>query len=205
MMDSMSKHWASTGNLQGKHVWLEPLSLEHVAGLQEAARNGELWNLWFTSVPKNEDTQQYVAQALALSEQGQAMPFVVKDSNGNIVGSTRYCNIEADHKRLEIGWTWYAERVQRTALNTEAKLLLLTNAFENLGAIAVEFRTNWFNHRSRNAIARLGAKQDGVLRNHMLMPDGTRRDTVVFSILDTEWPAVRKNLEYQLQRHGAVA
>ena len=131
------------------------------------------------------------------------MPFAVRDADGVIVGSTRYCNIEADHKRLEIGWTWYAERVQRTALNTEAKLLLLTNAFETLGAIAVEFRTNWFNHRSRAAIARLGAKQDGVLRNHMLMPDGTRRDTVVFSILDSEWPAVKKNLEYQLQRYGA--
>ena len=199
----MTKHWATTGILNGKHVSLEPLAPEHVTGLQEAARDGELWNLWFTSVPKTEDTQQYVDQALALNGQGKAMPFAVRDADGVIVGSTRYCNIEADHKRLEIGWTWYAERVQRTALNTEAKLLLLTNAFETLGAIAVEFRTNWFNHRSRAAIARLGAKQDGVLRNHMLMPDGTRRDTVVFSILDSEWPAVKKNLEYQLQHHGA--
>lgn len=201
-MALMNKHWASTGVLQGKQVTLEPLSLEHVAGLQDAARDGELWNLWFTSVPRPEDTQQYVTQALFLSDQGKAMPFAVRDGNGVIVGTTRYCNIEADHKRLEIGWTWYAERVQRTALNTEAKLLLLTNAFETLGAIAVEFRTNWFNHRSRNAIARLGAKQDGVLRNHMLMPDGTRRDTVVFSILDSEWPAVKNNLQYQLQRYG---
>lgn len=199
----MMKHWATTETLQGRHVSLEPLSHEHVTGLQQAARDGELWSLWFTSVPKPEGTQQYVSQALALGEQGKAMPFAVRDSEGVIVGSTRYCNIEADHKRLEIGWTWYAERVQRTALNTEAKLLLLTNAFETLGAIAVEFRTNWFNHRSRAAIARLGAKQDGVLRNHMLMPDGTRRDTVVFSILDSEWLAVKKNLEYQLQRHGA--
>jgi len=202
-MDSMSKHWATSGTLRGRHVSLEPLSVEHVTGLQEAARDGLLWNLWFTSVPNAEDTRQYVDQALALNEQGKAMPFAVHDANGVIVGSTRYCNVEADHKRLEIGWTWYAERVQRTALNTEAKLLLLSNAFESLGAIAVEFRTNWFNHRSRNAIARLGAKQDGVLRNHMLMPDGTRRDTVVFSILDSEWPAVKKNLEYQLQRFGA--
>lgn len=199
----MTKHWATTGTLQGRHVSLDPLAPEHVSGLQEAARDGELWKLWFTSVPRIEDTQQYVDQALALSELGKAMPFAVRDSKGVIVGSTRYCNIEVDHKRLEIGWTWYAERVQRTALNTEAKLLLLTNAFETLGAIAVEFRTNWFNQRSRNAIARLGAKQDGVLRNHMLMPDGTRRDTVVFSILDSEWPAVKKNLEYQLQRYGA--
>lgn len=200
----MGKHWATTGAMQGRHVSLEPLSLEHVSGLRDAARDGELWNLWFTSVPKPEDTKQYVEQALALNDQGKAMPFAVRDSSGVIVGSTRYCNIEADHKRLEIGWTWYAERVQRTALNTEAKLLLLGNAFETLGAIAVEFRTNWFNHRSRNAIARLGAKQDGVLRNHMLMADGTRRDTVVFSILDSEWLAVKKNLEYQLQRHGEI-
>jgi len=201
-MDSMSKHWAATGTLRGRHVSLEPLSVEHVTGLQEAARDGELWNLWFTSVPKTEDTKQYVDQALALNEQGKAMPFAVRDADGVIVGSTRYCNIEADHKRLEIGWTWYAERVQRSALNTEAKLLLLTNAFEKLGAIAVEFRTNWFNHRSRAAIARLGAKQDGVLRSHMLMPDGTRRDTVVFSILDSEWPSVKNNLEYRLQHQG---
>ncbi len=198
----MGKHWATTGAMQGKYVSLEPLSLEHVTGLQEAARDGELWNLWFTSVPKPEDAQQYVEQALALNDQDKAMPFVVRDGSHTIVGSTRYCNIEADHKRLEIGWTWYAERVQRTALNTEAKLLLLANAFETLGAIAVEFRTNWFNHRSRAAIARLGAKQDGVLRNHMLMADGTRRDTVVFSILDSEWLAVKKNLQYQLQRYG---
>ena len=198
----MTKYWATTETLKGKHLSLEPLSLEHVAGLQHAARDGELWNLWFTSVPHPESTSHYVEQALALHEQGKAVPFVVRDANGAIVGSTRYCNIEADHKRLEIGWTWYAERVQRTALNTEAKLLLLGNAFETLGAIAVEFRTNWFNQRSRTAIARLGAKQDGVLRNHMLMPDGTRRDTVVFSILDSEWPAVKNNLQYQLQRYG---
>lgn len=199
----MGKHWATTGVLKGKHVSLEPLSLEHVIGLQDAVRDGELWNLWFTTVPTPEAATQYIEQALALSEQGKAMPFAVHDANGVIVGSTRYCNIEADHKRLEIGWTWYAQRVQRTALNTEAKLLLLTNAFETLGAIAVEFRTNWFNERSRTAIARIGAKQDGILRNHMLMPDGTRRDTVVFSILDSEWPAVKKNLEYQLQKLGA--
>lgn len=198
----MTKHWATTAALQGKHVSLEPLSLEHVPGLQEAARDGELWNLWFTSVPHPELLLPYVEQALVLREQGQAVPFVVRDANGVVVGSTRYGNIESDHKRLEIGWTWYAARVQRTALNSEAKLLLLSNAFETLGAIAVEFRTNWFNHRSRHAIERLGAKQDGVLRNHMLMPDGTRRDTVVFSILDSEWPAVKKNLQYQLQRCG---
>jgi N-acetyltransferase len=198
----MLKYWATTDTLKGKHVSLEPLSLDHVSGLQTAARDGELWKLWFTSIPHPESTVHYVEQALVLRDQGKAVPFVVRDALGAVVGSTRYGNIDHEHKRLEIGWTWYAERVQRTALNTEAKRLLLTNAFEELGAIAVEFRTNWFNHRSRNAIARLGAKQDGVLRNHMLMPDGTRRDTVVFSILDTEWPAVKKNLDYQLQRYG---
>lgn len=203
MMKMTSHNWAQTGELKDRHVSLEPLAIEHVASLQEATRDGELWQLWFTSVPSPETTQQYVEQAISLCEQGKAMPFAVRDASGVIVGSTRYGNIDADHKRLEIGWTWYAQRAQRTALNTEAKLLLLSNAFETLGAIAVEFRTNWFNHRSRTAIARLGAKQDGVLRNHMLMPDGTRRDTVVFSILDTEWPSVKNNLQYQLQRHKA--
>jgi N-acetyltransferase len=197
----MTKHWAITEILRGKHVSLEPLSLAHVTGLQEAARDGELWNLWFTSVPHPDAALQYVEQALGLSTQGKAMPFAVRDADSVVVGSTRYCNVDVEHRRLEIGWTWYAERAQRTALNTEAKLLLLGNAFETLGAIAVEFRTNWFNHRSRAAIARLGAKQDGVLRNHMLMADGTRRDTVVFSILDSEWPAVKKNLQYQLERY----
>ena len=201
MTQAAIQQWAQTGLLKGTHVSLEPLSLEHVTGLQEAARDGELWNLWFTSVPSTETTRQYVEQALALQAQGKAMPFAVHDASGVVVGCTRYGNIDADNKRVEIGWTWYAQRVQRTAVNTEAKLLLLGNAFETLGAIAVEFRTNWFNYPSRNAIARLGAKQDGVLRNHMLMPDGTRRDTVVFSILDSEWPAVKKNLEYQLQKY----
>ncbi|MEO8003149.1 MAG: GNAT family N-acetyltransferase [Arenimonas sp.] len=203
MTQTNTPQWAKTGLLKGRSVSLEPLAIDHVAGLQEATRDGELWQLWFASVPTPETTQHYVEQALSLREQGKAMPFVVRDAEGIVVGSTRYGNIDADNKRLEIGWTWYAQRAQRTALNTEAKLLLLSNAFENLGAIAVEFRTNWFNHRSRTAIARLGAKQDGVLRNHMLMPDGTRRDTVVFSILDTEWPAVKKNLQHQLQRYKA--
>lgn len=203
MTNQTLQHWAQTSNLSGQHVRLEPLSIEHVSALQDAARDGELWQLWFTSVPQPDATLQYVEQALALREQGKATPFVVRDANGVVVGSTRYGNIDADHRRLEIGWTWYAKRVQRSALNTEAKLLLLTQAFEVLGAIAVEFRTNWFNYRSRTAISRLGAKQDGVLRNHMLMADGTRRDTVVFSIIESEWPAVKKNLQYQLQRYKA--
>jgi RimJ/RimL family protein N-acetyltransferase len=141
----------------------------------------------------------YVAAALDMRERLDALPFVVRDNaTGDIVGSTRYFNVDAANRRLEIGHTWYARRVQRTPVNTECKLLLLTHAFETLRCIAVEFRTHWFNHASRTAIARLGAKQDGVLRNHQLMADGARRDTVVFSIIDNEWPAVRAHLMHQL-------
>ena len=127
-----------------------------------------------------------------------ACPWAVLDSTGTVVGSTRYGNIDADNRRVEIGWTWYAKRVQRTALNTEAKLLLLGHAFESLDCAAVEFRTSWFNHASRNAIARLGAHQDGVLRKHMRMADGSYRDTVVFSIIATEWPMVKRHLQFKL-------
>ena len=133
-----------------------------------------------------------------------AMPFVVRDKlRGDIVGSTRYFNVDAANRRLEIGHTWYARRAQRTAINTECKLLLLTYAFETLQCIAVEFRTHWFNHRSREAILRLGAKQDGVLRNHQVLPDGSKRDTVVFSIIDGEWPAVKAHLRALLERPAA--
>jgi RimJ/RimL family protein N-acetyltransferase len=130
-----------------------------------------------------------------------AMPFVVRENAGGaIVGSTRCFNVDAANRRLEIGHTWYAQRAQRTAINTECKLLLLGHAFETLQCIAVEFRTHWFNHRSREAILRLGAKQDGVLRNHLLMPDGTKRDTVVYSVIDGEWPAVKRHLTHLLGR-----
>jgi RimJ/RimL family protein N-acetyltransferase len=139
-----------------------------------------------------------------MRENQGAMPFAVRDNrDGSVIGSTRYFNVDAANRRLEIGHTWYAKRVQRTAINTECKLLLLTHAFESLACIAVEFRTHWFNHASRTAIARLGAKQDGVLRNHQLLPDGSRRDTVVFSIIDGEWPAVRRHLAHRLARSGS--
>lgn len=199
----MSDFWIQPVTLAGKHVRLEPLALEHVPGLQAAAADGELWKLWYTGVPAADKAAEYVQLALDLRGQGKAMAFVVKDADGTVVGCTRYGNIDNDNHRVEIGWTWYAQRVQRTALNTEAKRLLLGHAFETLGAIAVEFRTSWFNHRSRAAIARLGAKQDGVLRNHMIMADGTRRDTVVFSIIDSEWPAVKRHLAFQLEERGA--
>lgn len=195
--------WREVPVLTGRHVRLEPLAREHADGLRAAAADGELWNLWFTSVPAPDATETYVDTALQLQSEGRALPFVVRDTDGVIVGSTRYGNVEAVHRRVEIGWTWYAQRVQRTALNTEAKRLLLTHAFERMDCIAVEFRTHWHNHRSRAAIARLGAKQDGVLRNHMIMPDGGVRDTVVFSIIASEWPAVRQGLDFRLARGAA--
>ena len=190
--------WLQPVTLAGRHVRLEPLAREHVAGLQRAAADGDLWKLWYTAVPAPDATAGYVDTALALQDQGLALPFVVRDANGEIVGCTRYGNVDAANVRVEIGWTWYATRVQRTALNTEAKLLLLGHAFDLLGCAAVEFRTSWFNHASRNAIARLGAKQDGVLRNHMRSADGLWRDTVVFSIIAGEWPMVKRHLQFKL-------
>jgi N-acetyltransferase len=192
--------WREVPTLAGRHVRLEPLAREHAGGLRAAAADGDLYKLWYTSIPAPEAAEAYIETALAAHAEGRALPFVVRDAGGAIVGSTRFGNVEAAHRRAEIGWTWYAQRVQRTALNTEAKRLLLTHAFETMRCIAVEFRTHWFNHRSRAAIARLGAKQDGVLRNHLIMPDGGIRDTVVFSIIEPEWPAVRQNLDFRLAR-----
>ena len=187
--------------LRGALATLEPLAGEHASALAKAAADGELWRLWYTSVAPPDKMSEYVATALEQRARSDAMPFVVRENEtGKIVGCTRYFDVDTVNRRLEIGHTWYAKRVQRTGLNTECKLLLLGHAFEKLGCIAVEFRTHWFNHASRAAIARLGAKQDGVLRNHQLMPDGARRDTVVFSIIDSEWPAVKQHLQFQLER-----
>jgi RimJ/RimL family protein N-acetyltransferase len=187
--------------LRGRVATLEPLTQDHATALAQAAADGELWRLWYTHIAPPDRMHEYVAAALDMRERLDALPFVVRDNAaGDIVGSTRYFNVDAANRRLEIGHTWYARRVQRTPVNTECKLLLLTHAFETLRCIAVEFRTHWFNHASRVAIARLGAKQDGVLRNHQLMADGARRDTVVFSIIDNEWPAVRAHLRYQLDK-----
>ncbi|WP_163832895.1 GNAT family N-acetyltransferase [Spartinivicinus ruber] len=185
--------------LVGNQVTLEPLSMAHVSSLQNAATDGELWQLWFTSVPSPDQTVSYVQTALMMAEQQAALPFVVRDKQSNtVIGSTRFCNVDQKNRRLEIGYTWYAKRFQRTAINTEAKSLLLTHAFEQLKVIAVEFRTHWHNQASRAAIARLGAKQDGVLRNHQQTAEGVYRDTVVFSIIESEWPAVKQNLLYKL-------
>jgi RimJ/RimL family protein N-acetyltransferase len=187
--------------LAGDHASLEPLGREHEEALQRAAADGELWRLWYTTIAPPEKMSEYISTALDMRERLGAMPFVVREkTSGEIVGCTRYFNVDAANRRLEIGHTWYSKRVQRGPINTECKLLLLTHAFEKLQCIAVEFRTHWFNHASRTAIARLGAKQDGVLRNHQLSADGSKRDTVVFSIIDGEWPAVKQHLRYQLER-----
>jgi RimJ/RimL family protein N-acetyltransferase len=187
--------------LTGTHASIEPLGREHEEALARAVADGELWRLWYTTVPPPDKMGQYIAIALDMRERLDAMPFVVREkSSGEIVGCTRYFNVDATNRRLEIGHTWYSKRVQRGPINTECKLLLLTHAFEKLQSIAVEFRTHWFNHASRTAIERLGAKQDGVLRNHQVSADGWKRDTVVFSIIDGEWPAVKRHLRYQLER-----
>lgn len=167
----------------------------------EAASDGRLWELWYTTVPSISTIDQYIETALKEQASQKALPFVVVEKSTNtIVGSTRFLNIETENRRLEIGSTWYAKRVQRTGVNTECKFLLLQHAFEMLNCIAVEFRTHWHNHQSRNAIERLGAKQDGVLRNHKIIGDGLIRDTVVFSILNTEWPSVKQSLRFKLQQ-----
>ena len=187
--------------LTGAIVTLEPLERRHEDALRRAANDGEVWRLWFTSVPPPDAVADYIGAALGMREDRGAMPLVVREnSSGDVVGCTRYFNVESEHRRLEIGYTWYAKRVQRTGVNTECKLLMLSHAFETLNCIAVEFRTSWFNHRSREAIIRLGAKQDGVLRNHQITPDGTYRDTVVFSIIENEWPSVKRHLRFELER-----
>ena len=186
--------------LRGRFATLEPLAAGHAPALAQAAADGELWRLWYTSVAPPDRMAEYVAAALDMRDRFDAMPFVVRDTAGDVVGCTRFFNVDAKNRRVEIGHTWYAQRAQRTPVNTECKLMLLAHAFDVLRCIAVEFRTHWFNHASRAAIARLGARQDGVLRNHQLAPDGAKRDTVVFSIIDSEWPAVRAHLRFQLDR-----
>src|ERR1700709_1016275 len=192
--------WIDPVTLEGTFVRLVPLEREHQDALANAAADGELWKLWYTSVPSPHTMVTWMDTALAARDSAGAQPFAVSDvRTGDVVGSTRYMNVEAAHRRLEIGSTWYAKRVQRTAINTEAKLLLLSYAFDTLKAIAVEFRTHFMNRQSRAAIAPLGAKEDGILRNHQIGRDGIYRDTVVFSIIESEWPAVRANLRAKLE------
>jgi len=189
--------------LSGKHVRLVPLSMAHHDALIEAVKDGELWRHWYTFIPTPEKMADESSRRLNLHQQGSMLPFaVLQDSKA--VGMTTYMNIDAPNQRVEIGSTWYRANVQRSSLNTECKRLLLAHAFEQLNCIAVEFRTHFFNQQSRNAIERLGAKLDGILRNHAINthPDavGALRDTCVYSILNTEWPSVKAHLDYQLSR-----
>ena len=186
--------------LAGTHASLVPLSPIHEAALAEAARDGELWRLWYTTVPSPDDMAREIERRLSLHTAGAMQPFTVLDGAGIPVGMTTYMNVDAVYRRVEIGSTWYAARVQRTPLNTECKLMLLTHAFETLQCIAVELRTHVMNTQSRRAIERIGAKLDGILRQHMRMPNGTLRDTCVYSILDHEWPTVRAHLQWQLAK-----
>ena len=193
--------WLSPVTLQGTHVALEPLATAMTDELSAAVRDGELWKLWYTAIPAPEKMAAEIERRLGLFDKGTMLPFAVRSlAHRRLVGMTTYMNVDQVHKRVEIGSTWYAKSAQRSPLNTECKLMLLTHAFEKLDCIAVEFRTSFFNYASRKAIARLGAKQDGILRNHQRHADGSLRDTVVFSITPAEWPAVKMHLQYQLQR-----
>jgi N-acetyltransferase len=190
--------WLQPVCLAGQHAVLEPLSLAHLDGLTEASRDGELWKLWYTAIPSPESMRAEIERRLDLRAKGSMLPFATRDANGKLVGMTTYMNVDAVHRRVEIGSTWTALGAQRGPLNTESKLLLLTHAFETLGCIAVEFRTHFFNQQSRSAIERLGAKLDGVLRNHQRASNGSLRDTCVYSITHSEWPTVRAHLRWQL-------
>ena len=192
--------WPEPNTLSGRHARLVPLSADHTAALCDAVRDGELWKLWYTAVPSPETMAGEIARRLGLQAAGSMLPFTVLDASGTSVGMTTYMNIDAANKRVEIGSTWYASRVQRTPLNTECKLLLLGHAFDTLDCIAVEFRTHRFNQQSRRGIERLGAQLDGILRNHQRSPNGTLRDTVVYSVTADEWPAVQTHLRWQLDR-----
>lgn len=191
--------------LIGQHVHLVPLSHDHHDDLVQAVRDGELWNLWYTAIPSPEGMATEITRRLDLQAQGSMCPFAVIDpASGRAVGMTTFMNIDGANRRVEIGSTWYRQSVQRGPLNTEAKRLLLSHAFESLNCIAVEFRTHFFNHQSRRAIERLGAKLDGILRSHQInahpLSVGALRDTCVYSIIASEWPNVKTHLDYQLAR-----
>jgi RimJ/RimL family protein N-acetyltransferase len=194
--------WTTPPTLRGTHVSLEPLTPAHAAGLRDAVEDGRLYDLWYTNVPEAKDVETYVAGALDKQAGGTQLAFAVRDAQGRVVGTTRYYDIDPNTPRLQIGYTWYAESVQRTGLNTEAKLLLLGHAFDVLRCAAVGLQTSWFNHASRAAIARLGAKEEGITRHHVRHRDGTLRDTVNFSILDSEWACVKQNLKARLARYA---
>lgn len=197
--------WPEPVTLAGKFASLVPLHLEHVDALAAASDDGEVWRAWYTNVPSPKDMGAEVQRRLLEQEASRMLPFTVLDARGVPSGMTTYMNIDAQAPRVEIGSTWYTQRVQRTALNTQCKRLLLEHAFEVLGCIAVEFRTSSFNRASRQAIERIGAKPDGVLRNHSRHRNGTLRDTCVYSILESEWPGVKVQLDAMLERGSAVS
>jgi len=189
--------------LEGQYVRLEPLSAAHEKSLIAAAGDGELWNSTVTIVPSNATISAYISSTLKAQADGRELPFVIiRKPEGQVVGSTRFFHIERDHRRVEIGYTWLAASAQRTAVNTEAKLVLLTHAFEHWKCIRVEFVTDILNHQSRAAILRLGAKQEGVLRNHMIMPSGRYRNSVCFSIIETEWPDIKAGLKAKIAQYA---
>jgi len=193
--------WLEPVTLNGPSARLELLDHRHLGDLIEAVQDGELWRLWYTSIPAPEKMETEIDRRRGLQAAGSMLPFaVVEGASGKAVGMTTYMNVDAANKRVEIGSTWYRKSVQRTNLNTQCKLLLLTHAFESLDCIAVEFRTHFFNHQSRRGIERLGAKLDGILRSHQLASDGTLRDTCVYSILASEWPTVKSHLTWQMSR-----
>lgn len=192
--------WPAPVALRGPHAALVPLQPDHADALASAVRDGQLWQLWYTLVPPPERMAAEIDRRLGLQAAGSMLPFTVLDAAGTPVGMTTYMNIDAVHRRVEIGSTWLAARTQRTPLNTQCKRLLLAHAFEALDCIAVEFRTHRLNVQSRRAIERLGAQLDGMLRAHQRSPDGSLRDTAVYSITAAEWPTIRQHLDFQLQR-----
>ena len=192
--------WIEPVTLSGTHAALVPLAASHAGALADAVRDGELWRLWYTAVPAPESMSAEIERRLGLQGTGSMLAFTVLDATGAPCGMTTFMNIDAVNRRVEIGSTWYARRVQGTPLNTECKLMLLMHAFETLGCIAVEFRTHFFNRASRRAIVRLGARLDGVLRNHGRAANGTLRDTCVYSITEAEWPTVKTHLRWQLEK-----
>ena len=195
-------NWFNTISLEGKKVKLIPLLESHKDGLLAAASDGALWEIWYTSVPSAQTIDDYISAALLEKQKGLEYPFVVVNkADGRIIGCTRYYGATPHHRRLEIGYTWYAKTYQRTGVNTECKLLLLGHAFEKMNCIAVQFMTDWHNEKSRTAIARIGAKQDGILRQHRINNDGSYRDSVVFSITNHEWDDVKKALEQKMAKY----
>lgn len=194
----MSMKWIKESPIEGELVILEPITPDHIEGLTEAVKDGELWKLWYANVPTPNQMHEYVKEAIESSASGDTAYVVRMKESGNIVGTTRYYSVDSKNKRAMIGYTWYSDSVRRTRVNTECKLLLLQEIFETYNAIAVEFRTHFHNTASRKAIERLGAKQDGILRSHQIMRDGSLRDTVVYSIIAAEWLAVKRNLQSRL-------